>query len=379
MKKITIMALHLGYGGIEKAVCLLANILSNEYEVEIISTYKLYDKPVFNLNDKVVVKYLLNEKPNKKELFESIKKHDIVSFIKQSFMSLKILFLRKYIMIKAIKNIDSDVVISTRLMHNNWLSKYGKKKILKIAWEHSHHNNNKKYINKLIKSCQNIHYLILVSQELHNFYSKIINHNTKCIHIPLALEHIPSENSSLKEKQLISIGRLSKEKGFIELIDVFKEVNLRKSEWKLNIVGDGLEKEIIKQKIKENQLEENIIMHGYQNSDNINKLLLKSSIYVMTSFTESFGLVLIEAMSYGIPCIVYDSAKGALEIVDDNVNGFVITGRNKEEMVNKIVQLIDNFELRLSLGKNAKEKSKLFNIDSIKNTWKEVIENTIKL
>jgi len=374
MKKITIIALHLGYGGIEKAICSLANMLCNQYDVEIISTYKLYDKPVFNIDKKINVRYLMNEKPNKKELIESIKKRNIISFIKQSFISLKTLFLRRQMMVAAIKNINSDIVISTRIMHNNWVSKYSKKNTLKLAWEHSHHNNNKKYINKLIKSCKNINYLIPVSKELTNFYSKRVLSKTKCIYIPLALDNIPNENSLLKEKQLISIGRLSKEKGFIELIDVFKIVNTRRPEWKLSIVGDGLERYNIEEKISIEQLDKYVIMHGYQNKDKINKLLLKSSIYVMTSHTESFGLVLIEAMSYGLPCISFDSAKGALEIIDDNINGFIIKNRNKEEMANQIVTLIDNFNLRLALGEKAKEKSRIYDPNNIKQEWIKILD-----
>ena len=69
MKKITILALHLGYGGIENAIATLANLLSKDYEVEIISTYKLYSEPVFKINDNVKITYLMeNIKPNKKEL-----------------------------------------------------------------------------------------------------------------------------------------------------------------------------------------------------------------------------------------------------------------------------------------------------------------------
>ena len=58
MKKISILSLHFGYGGIEKCVCALANLLSSKYQVEIACSYKLYDEPVFELNDNVSIKYL---------------------------------------------------------------------------------------------------------------------------------------------------------------------------------------------------------------------------------------------------------------------------------------------------------------------------------
>ena len=72
MKKITILVLHLGYGGIERAVTTLANTLADDYEIEIISTYKLYKNPFFPLNKKIKVHYLIEYGPNKKEIKQAL-------------------------------------------------------------------------------------------------------------------------------------------------------------------------------------------------------------------------------------------------------------------------------------------------------------------
>ncbi len=67
-----------------------------------------------------------------------------MQILKQGLLACKILYLRKKLMIKAIKKCDSDIIISTRVLHSNWLSKYGRKDAIKIAQEHNHHNDNKK-------------------------------------------------------------------------------------------------------------------------------------------------------------------------------------------------------------------------------------------
>ena len=88
MKKITIFSLHLGYGGIEKSVVNLANLLVDNYDVEIISTYKLDDTPAFEINKKVKVKYLITKyKPNRVEWKEAVKKLKPIKFIKESYKS----------------------------------------------------------------------------------------------------------------------------------------------------------------------------------------------------------------------------------------------------------------------------------------------------
>ena len=95
--------------------------------------------------------------------------------------------------------------------------------------------------------------------------------------------------------------------------------------------------------------------------------------HLMTSHTESFGIVLIEAMSYGIPCLAYTSAQGANEIIKDNETGYLIEDRNEEEMINKICSLIDDEKLRKQLGKNAREESKNYSSEVILEKWSKLI------
>ena len=375
MKKITILALHLGYGGIENCISNLANSLVDDYEVNIVSTYKLYEKPVFKLNDKIKIKYLMTDlKPNKQELKQSLKKLKLITFFKELKKSLKILKLKKNLMIEAIKNCDSDVIISTRDIHNNWLSKYGRDKTLKIGWEHNHHHNNKRYINKVTKSVLGLDYFVLVSKDLTKFYSeKLKDKKVKCVYIPNSINFFPQEKAKLETENLISIGRLSHEKGYLDLIDIFKELHQKYPDSKLNIIGDGPDRKKIEKKIRDNKLEDYIILHGFQEKEYINKYLEKSSVYIMTSYTESFGLVLLEAFAYGITCVAYSSAEGANEIISDNWDGYLIKDRDKNKMIKRICELLSNRNRRLIMGANGIKKAQEFNTQKTKQKWIEII------
>jgi len=373
LNKVTIIALHLGYGGVEKAVANLANILKDDYEVEIISVYRLYDKPIFNIDKKVKIKYLLEDiKPNREELKLAIRKFNMFKIIKESYKSIKCLYFRRNKMLKEIKNCNSDIIISTRYLFNNWVGDNANKNIFKIAWEHNHPHGNKKYENKVINSCRKMDSLVLVSNNLTKYYTNLFNQrkiSCKCFYIPNVLDNNSNEVSNLTEKRLISVGRLSPEKGYDDLIEVFNKLHKKKLDWHLDIIGDGKEKDKILKKIHEYELEDYITLHGYQKPSYINSLLKKSSIYLMTSLTESFGIVLIEAMNYGIPCIAFDSAEGASEIIINNVNGFLVSNRNKDDMINKIIKLIDDENLRNKMGKNAKKTSTKYNKIKVKEKW----------
>lgn len=376
MKKITILALHLGYGGIEKCISSLANTLCKNYQVNVISTYKLYEKPSFPIDDRVKITYLIPDlSPSKNEFIDSVKHLRFIKVFQLGITNLKVLYLKKKKMIEAIKNCDSDVIISTRDIHNDWLGKYGNQNILKIGWEHNHHNNDKKYINKIIKSVSKLDYFVLVSKELEEFYRQKVN--CKTIYIPNTLDYYPKKVSDLEEKRIISVGRLSEEKGYLDLIDVFSLVHQVYPDWKLDIIGDGNQKENLQKKIEEYGLNDFIILHGFQNKEYINQLLQKSSVYVMCSYTESFGIVLLEAFSFGIPCVAFDSARGATEIISNNWDGYLIKDRNKEIMAKKVCELISNPNRRIIMGANGIKKANEYSMDEIRKYWIQIIE-TVK-
>ena len=375
MKKVTILSLHLGFGGIEKSVVALANILCENYEVEIVSTYRLYDKPSFNVDSRVHIVYLMEGfKPNKEEIKAAIKSKNVFSFAEECFKATKILSLRKKTMVNYIKNCDSDVIIATRDIFDKWLSQYGKKDTLKIGWEHNHYHNNMKYAKKIVNSNKGLDYLVLVSNGLKDFYAKKMSKfNCQCVYIPNIIDNMPKEGSLLSKKKLISVGRLSPEKGYMDLLKIFSILHKKYPDWTLDIVGDGNEKEKMDEYIKNNNLSKFVTLHGYQMKDYIDKLLNNSSIYLMTSYTESFGIVLIEAMSHGVPPIAFDSAEGANELIVDGENGYLIKNRNFDEYVEKVEYLINDKQERKKMGIAGMQCAKMYTSDVVCKQWFDLI------
>lgn len=376
LKKVTILALHLGYGGIEKSIAALANLLADDYEVEIISSYQLFDKPAFDIDPRVEVRYLITKyKPNREAWKSSIKHLRPLSFVKESFNSVMTLALRRSTMIRAIENCHSDIIISTRDLFNTWLGTYGRKSCYKIGWEHNHYHGDMSYADKVTKSARNLDALVLVSDSLRKFYKKqLADTKCKCFYIPNMLDSVPDQLSKLNEKRLISVGRLSREKGYEDLLDVFKLIHQEEPSWRLDIIGDGAQKNLLGDRIFNEGLKECVTLHGFQDKTFINNLLSQSSIYLMTSVTESFGIVLIEAMSYGLPCVAFDSAEGATELIQDGVNGYLISYRNKEEYAKKVVELIRNKKLRTKLGSAGRKTSLNYTGDKVKRDWIKLLK-----
>ena len=365
-KKITIFALHLGFGGVEKYLSSLCKMLKENYDIEIISTYKVLDKPAFPFSEKVKITYLIDDKPNKEEFKRAIENKNIISIFKEGIKSVKILYLKRSRNIKAIRNTYSDYIITTRTFHSRLVGYYAYNNIIKIATEHNFHNNDKKYITKVIDSIKDFDYFVVVSDNLRKFYENKIG-KTKCIYIPNVIDNLPDKRSKLTNKNIITIGRLSPEKGQKDLIDVFKIVNKELPKTKLFIVGDGPLKQELENYTKELKLTDKIIFTGFLGNKEKEKYILDSSIFILPSYTESFGLVLIEAMSYGLPCIAFDSSDGARELLKDDV-GILVKDRNKEKMAKEIIKELKNAKKDNYSEKGYKYCQKYL-IDNVKEAW----------
>ena len=370
--EITILALHLGFGGIEKYISSLCRMLKDNYKIKIITTYKVQEKPAFDFDDSIEITYLICDKPNKTEFKNAINERNLKNIIVEGFKCVRILWLKNSRNVDAIKRINSKYIITTRDFHSKLVGVYANRGITKIATEHNFHNNDNKYINKVVKSLFGFAYFVVVSSNLKEFYKDKIG-NTKCIYIPNVIDELPNKESSLGDNNIINIGRLENEKGLFDLIDVLYEVKKVITDVKLFLIGDGTLKEELVKKVRDYDLEENVIFTGFLTKDKIEDYLLKSKLFVMTSYTESFGLVLIEAMSYKVGCIAFDSADGAKNLLK-NDSGVLISNRNKSKMASEIINLLKNNKLLTKYSNNGYRRCQDFLSNNVKKQWLKILK-----
>lgn len=174
------------------------------------------------------------------------------------------------------------------------------------------------------------------------------------------------EYSNCKNKRVIFVGRLVEQKGLPDLITIWKLVHQRYPDWQLDVYGDG-----------EMASMPDINMFVHHAVSNIYEKYIESSMLLLTSIYEPFGLVMPEAMSCGIPVVAFDCPHGPAAIITDGVDGFLVKGRNCNAFANRVCQLIDDIELRKFMGKNAKLSSKRYSAEKIMPQWIDLFKGLI--
>ena len=145
-------------------------------------------------------------------------------------------------------------------------------------------------------------------------------------------------------------------------------------DWCHDIVGDGDERERLEKYIYDNNLSNKVKLHGFRDKDYIYSLLSKSSIYLMTSYTESFGIVLLEAMSCSVPCIAFSSAEGANEIITSGKDGYLIKNRNFSAYIKKCEDLMNDREKRIKIGMEGRKTIVKYSPEVVSKKWLDLID-----
>ena len=208
MKKITILLLHLQHGGIEKQTVNLANTLCSHYRVELITVYSMGKTPAYPVDPRVKIRYLIDDKPNRSEFKAAVKKLNPIKIIKEGIRAARILYLKDRLMIKAIKALDCDAVLSTRAEYAFLLSKYAPAGVNTITQEHLH-NDSEKYVSYVKNAFSNIDRLVVLCPWSGENFSRWLSDNKKIeiTEIPNILDVIPSESAALGGFRIVSAGR----------------------------------------------------------------------------------------------------------------------------------------------------------------------------
>ena len=221
------------------------------------------------------------------------------------------------------------------------------------------------------KKLRKLEKIVTLTQGDANDWQRICDH--VCV-IPNVVHLNESDRySRCISKKALFAGRFDLQKDFGSLLNIWALVQRRYPDWTLEVYGDGELKSFYEKVVVDKKL--NIFIHSAVS--NIFDKFLESSMLLMTSLYEPFGLVLAEAMSCGLPVVAFNCPYGPADIIDNGVNGFLVEDRNVNDFAERVCQLIENESLRQEMGKFAVPSVQRFRPEIIMPMWKQLFEQML--
>jgi glycosyltransferase involved in cell wall biosynthesis len=359
--KIDFIISSLGGGGAERVAAIMLNSLSQNRENDV-SVVTLFEREK---------KYKLNTSVNvvKLQQIKYIPSHTIRSIIS----------LCRYYKNKSNR---PDVIVSFITLTNLItiiVAKIFRIKI--IAQEHNSHlrymkgrklstDITKKYLYKKAD-------VLTVLTAFDVAFYKNYGANVYVMPNPSSFQSI-TDNSHKREKVILAVGDLNKyhHKGFDNLINLMVPIFEKHPDWKLKIAGSGDKGlKYLSEIAQKTNTSNKITFTGFV--DNISDLMYRSSIFILSSRFEGLPMVLLEAMSQGMACIAYDCKTGPSDIIENYKNGILVKDQNKQEMINELLELIDNPDLRKRLSSEAIKSLDKYHINTITDRYESLFEKVV--
>lgn len=363
-------------GGVERIVSFKASYFAEQfgYDVTIIVTEGRGRDCYFPLSGKVKV---INLELGFEELWRA-------SFTKKIFLYLSKQRQYKRLLKAELMRIRPDFTISMLRREINFLTdiqdgsmKIGELHLNRVNYRNFEVNDTnlvkslfaKFWMKSLVGKLRRLDRLVVLTDKGKSEWPELANVIVIPDPIPLRTEVI----SQLKEKRVVTIGRYAYQKGYDLLLHVWSEVEKKFPDWSLSIYGMGNRSQY-SQLMKNLGIDaERCLLNGPVN--NVSKIYEESSVFVLSSRFEGFGLVLTEAMSCGVPVVSFDIPYGPSDIITDGVDGFLIEDWNEKAFADKVCQLIEDVGLRQQMGQAAKDSSRRYLPDRIMFEWQKLLES----
>ena len=344
------------HGGTEKISIALANELVrfSGYEISAVSLED-FDTPFFPIHPDVKTSSLkISSSGLRKNYFRAISR--LRTYLKKNDVD----FIVDVDIIQSAISIPATIGIKTKV----------------VSWEHYHFFlRNESIVRKISRRLAPVFsgcVVTLTEADAQNYRDKCI---CKCpvVSISNFLENIPQKTATLNSKVILDVGHLIHGKGFDLLVRVWNSItpSIRK-DWELHIIGEGEEKKNILRYLKDHQLLDSVKI--LPPTKQIREHYQQASIFAFTSRAEGFGLVLIEAQSFGLPVVSFDCPIGPAEIVRDSIDGFLIPDFDIDTFAGKLTLLMSDDSLRKEMGKNAYASAQRFQKEKIVEKWCALFE-----
>jgi glycosyltransferase involved in cell wall biosynthesis len=379
-----------GTSGVPRTVLTLANELVERHDVEIISVYRRRLQPAYPVDPRITLTYLHDQRPlapNGKRAERGLvrarnaaqrSRRDAYLDRRASKIfpdERELSLLTDVLLLGALPRLKPGILITVRPALHLAAVKLAPPHMLTVAQDHLNfpirmsRDATANLLDHVVHSFDAL--AALTAEDAADYAERFPAASALITSIPNAsswpaVAELPPLDSNI----VISAGRFERRKGFDRLIAAYAPLARTNPDWQLHIYGRGNEQQRLEKQIAELGVGAHVKLMGF--TDDLAARLSEASIYAMASVYEGFPMVLLEAMSRGLPMVSYDCPRGPGELIDDGQNGFLVDDGDTAGLTAALARLMDDFGLRRRLAQRALADVDAYTTAAIAQRWEEL-------
>ena len=355
-------------GGTIRTTFMTAGQLARDHEVEVVSVYRFAQAPSLELDPRVRLRVLTDLRPGSVGPAQRVAVGRPSRLIHPDDIRYpRFNLLTDAALLRFLRSVREGVLVGTRPGLNLAIARHARRQVIRIGQDHMNLEYRPGLLKAMADSYPRLDAVTALTEGTAAGYRELLGPGGRVVCIPNPAPADLGRRAEPGARVVVAAGSLSRRKGFDRLLEAWARLAPSYADWRLRIFGDGPDRAELEQLIDELGVRGSARLCGY--SPRLLEELESASVFGMTSRNEGFPMVILEAMSLGVPVVAYDCPTGPSDIITAGLDGFLVPNGRTRLLAEALGELMCDAEQRRRFSDAALEKVAGYRIDAIGARW----------